>query len=92
MGHPYWKNGAKDKMCPREKMLVQGENTVGEKTIIQRKDGSLIRRWFFEEKMGPRRGYDWKNMLPHHENGHMGKMSKDGMGPMRGCSLGKRLG
>jgi hypothetical protein len=38
-------------------MLLQGENGVREKTIIQGKDGSLIRRWFFEEKMGPRRGY-----------------------------------
>jgi hypothetical protein len=31
-------------------------------------------------------------MLPHHENEHMGKMSKDGMGPRRGCSLGRKLG
>jgi len=43
-----------------KKMLFQGENGVGEKTIIQEKDGSFIRRWFLEEKLGPRRGYGLK--------------------------------
>ncbi len=43
-----------------KKMLFHGENGVGEKIIILGKDGSFIRRWFFEEKMEPRRGYGLK--------------------------------
>ncbi len=32
-------DGGKKKMCPKEKMLLEVENGLGEKTIIQREDG-----------------------------------------------------
>jgi hypothetical protein len=50
-------NGGKKKMRPMEKMLLQVENGLGEKTIIQGENGSLI-KWFFRQKTGLFRGKD----------------------------------
>jgi hypothetical protein len=38
-------NGGKKKMRPMEKMLLQVENGLGEKTIIKREDGFMGKRW-----------------------------------------------
>ncbi len=74
------KDGAKERMCLGEKILPHGGyGFLDKKMVFRAKDGAKERIW-------PR-----KKMLPHGEDEHMGKTSKDMMGPRKGCSLGKRL-